>query len=368
MKHTRIFVWLCILAAGMAWVSCKKDDSAKDYGLSKIYMPQAIFKSGGVNNNYPVPSGTDSSTYNYLIDTKEKKVNIILGASLSGPGRDAYGVDIKVDNDTIQQLFASNVLDPALYKLMPATMYSLPNRLDVEAGSKSGTFLLSVDIAQLKSNEYAGKLLVLAVKLANATRYELNPSLNTTIVVIDINALVIGPAVNITNMYIPNPGNPFVASAMNGNRWGTLKDWKANAAALSHGGVGGFSKDGDGATMNMETGWGAPVISNGKIWQTITLPPGTYSFDPSGGNWKWQGTKDPAYIVVAPDADTLPDYNDIVNTTGIYYEVIAKPQPHVIFELGTTTKISLGIVVDYVKDQQGFKTTHVILYNYPKHL
>lgn len=368
MKLNIKIVLLFIGVTGIVWVSCRKDDSSKDYGFSKIYMPQAIFKSGGVNNNYPVPSGTDSSTYNYAVDNKDKKINIILGAAVSGPGSGAYHVDIKVDNDTIQQLFNNKVLDTGLYKLMPADMYSVPAGLDVAAGAKGGTFYLSVNIAQLKQDKYVGKYLVLAVKIANPTQYELNAALSTTIVIIDINALVIGPAVNITNKYMLNPGSPFVASAMNGNRWGTLKDWKVNAAVLSHGGVGGYSFDGDGATMDLESGWGSPLISNGKIFQTITLPAGTYSFDPSGGNWKWQGTKDPAYVVVAPDTDSLPDYGNIVNNTAIGYEVIAKPQPQVVFELGASTKVTLGIVVNYVKDQQGIKTTQVILYNYPKHL
>jgi hypothetical protein len=368
MKHNIKIVLLFICVTAIVWVSCKKDDSAKDYGFSKIYMPQAIFKSGGVNNNYPVPSGTDTSTYNYAVDTKEKKINIILGAAVSGPGNSAYHVDIKVDNDTIQQLFNSKVLDTALYKLMPAGMYNVPTGLDVAAGARSGTFYLSVDIAQLKLDKYIGKYLVLAVKIANPTQYELNSALSTTIVIIDINALVIGPAINVTNRFILNPGSPFTASAMSGSRWGTLKDWKVNAAVLSHNGVGGFSSDGDGPTMDLESGWGSPIISNGKIFQTFMLPAGTYSFDPSGGNWKWQGTKDPAYVVVAQNVDTLPDYNNIVNNTSIGYQVIAQPQPQVVFELSAATKITVGIVVNYVKNEQGFKSTQVALYNYPKHL
>lgn len=348
--------------------SCKKADSEKDYGISKIYMPQAIFKSAGVDNNYPVPSGTDSSTFNYQVDTKANKIRVILGASLSGPGRDAYSVEISANNDTVQHLLNTRLLDPAIYRVMPASMYTLPAKLDVPAGKKSGTFYLEMDIPQLKSNDYAGKYLVLAVKLKGASKYELNSSLSTTIVVINVNALVIGPAVNITNKYILNPGNPFIASAMNGSRWGTLKDWKANTAALSHGGVGGFSNDGDGKTMDLESGWGSPQILNGKLSQTITLPAGTYSFDPSGGNWKWQGTKDPCYVVVAPNADDLPDYSNIVNNSSVQYQLIAQPQTAVTFQLNTTTKVTLGVVVNYVQDQQGIKSTQVVLYNYPTHL
>ncbi len=122
----------------MAISSCEKAASEKDYGFSKIFMPQAMFKSGGTSNNYPVPSGTDSSSYNYEIDTKEKKLNIILGAAVSGVNSDGFTVDIKVDNDTVQRLLTTNVLDPAIYKLMPASMYSLPSNLEVAKGPTVG--------------------------------------------------------------------------------------------------------------------------------------------------------------------------------------------------------------------------------------
>src|SRR5581483_12380194 len=98
MHLNKLLIPCFVLLTGV-YLSCKKDDSKLDYGYSKIYMPQAIFKSGGVNNNYPVPSGTDSSTYNYEVDTKANRLNVILGASLSGPGTGAFSVDVKADND-----------------------------------------------------------------------------------------------------------------------------------------------------------------------------------------------------------------------------------------------------------------------------
>jgi hypothetical protein len=331
-------------------------------------MPQSIFLSAGVNNNYPVPSGSDSSTYNYYLETKASKLNIVLGATLSGPGAGAYSVGIQVNNDTVRQLLAAGVYDSTVYKLMPASLYTLPTQLDVAQGAKSGTFDLSLDLGALKSAVYAGKFLLLAVKIVNPTRYTLDTALSTTVVIVDVNTLVIGPSVDITAQYILNPGNPFIASAMNGSRWGSLKNWNVNTAAASHGGVGGYGTDGDGQTMDLESGWGSPAIYNGKVWQTLNLPAGTYAFDPSGGTWKWQGTLNPTYAVVAPAADTLPDYTNVVNDASIQYQVIAQPQPKINFQLTAPGKVTIGIVINYVKDQQGFKSTKVSLYNYPKHL
>ncbi len=137
--------------------ACRKDDSKLPYGISKIYMPQAILQSGGVNNNYPVPSGTDSSTYNYSIDPKASRLNIILGANLSGPASGAYSVGIQVASDTLQQLFASGVFDAATYKAMPSSMYTLHTQLSVPQCARGGTFDLGLDIGALKSDRFAGK-------------------------------------------------------------------------------------------------------------------------------------------------------------------------------------------------------------------
>lgn len=143
-----------------------------------------------------------------------------------------------------------------------------------------------------------------------------------------------------------------------------MQNWTANTAALSHNGNGGFSLDGDGATMDLESGWGSPQILNGKLYQTITLPVGSYAFDPSP--FKWQGTKDPAYVVVAANQDALQDYSNIVGNSSIWYSTFFSPR--VSFQLTQTTKVTLGVVVNYVQDQQGFKKLAVHLYNFPKHL
>lgn len=367
-KNRRIIYSLLSILVVTA-LSCKKEDSKKEYGFSKIYMPQAIIASGGTDNNYPVPAGVDSSTYNYIVDKANNKVHIILGAALSGPASGAFSVDISVNTDTIQKLLTNGTYNSATYLAMPAAMYTIPTKLNVAEGSNGGVFRLSLDIDQLKSTAYAGKFLLLAVNISNPTRYELNKSLSTTIVVLDVNSLVIGPRVDFVGAaYLKNSGNPFTASGLQSGqtRWGSLTDWKANTPALSHGGYGGFSSN----LMDLECGWGSAQILNGKLYQTITLPAGNYYFDISGGSWAGGENflKEPAYEIVAPNADTLPDYNNIVNNSSIVYMALAKTQPLLNFNLSATTKVTLGVVVNYVQTEQGFKTKQVFLYTYPKHL
>ena len=351
-----LFAVLLLVAA------CKKDDSKIIYGPSNIYMPQAINVSGGVTNDYPVPNGTDTSTYNYVIDTVNHKADIILGAALSGEAASAgYTVDIQTNADTIAQLLATDVLDTTTTLLMPASLYTLPSSLTVAPGKTENTFFLSVDIAQLKQSQYAGKTLALAVKLANPSKYQLNAGISTTIVLLNVDALVIGPADDISAQYLTNYG-PFIAVQPQSGRWGILQGWNYNYAVADPSILAqhaDFTTDA-GGSFQMER-YGSPVVLNGKVWQTITLPAGTYNFAPQ--NYTWQGVLDPVYLAVAA-ADSLPDYG-VVPSAALAYTTMYNSLN---FTLSVSATISIGVVVNFAQDQQGFAFTSVKLFDYPKHL
>ncbi|TQM51323.1 uncharacterized protein DUF1735 [Arcticibacter tournemirensis] len=368
LKYPAAMLLLLYFATGFE--ACDKADSDQAFGITGVYMPQANIGSGGVDNNYLVPAGTDTSTYNYIVDRPGKKIHIIMGASLTGSESGPYSVDISVDNDTTTKMLSNGTYDRALYKQMPASMFTLPAKLEVAAGQRGATFRVSLNIDQLKLTEYAGKKLLLAVKIANPTHYTLISRLSTTIMILDVNALVVGPRKDwVGSSYLKNPGNPFAAAALQPGqtRWGTLADWKTNASVLSHGGYGGFSS----GLLNMESGWGSPQILNGKIYQTVTLPAGNYYYDLSGGDWSGgeHFLKDPAYSVVAMNVDSLPDYKDIAGNPNIKYVLLTKaPQQILNFQLTETTKITLGSVINYIQNEQGFKTKQVLLYSYPQSL
>lgn len=187
MKKTRSYSSaILFLSVIMAISACNKADSELDYGTTTIYMPQAVIRSGGVNNQYPVPTGTDSSTWNYAIDAAKSRIDISMGAALSGPGSEAFTVEVRANTDTIQQLLAAGVFNPATHVLMPASMYTMPVKVDGVKGARAGFFKLSVDYKALKSAAYAGKFLLLAVKFANPTTYQLNSPLSSAIVVVDV--------------------------------------------------------------------------------------------------------------------------------------------------------------------------------------
>lgn len=155
---------------------------------------------------------------------------------------------------------------------------------------------------------------------------------------------------------IKNNKRPFVASSFSG-RWGTLADWTTNDACKNHGGYGGIDFGCCGnppATINLESGWGSPVITNGKIYQTITLEAGTYIFSApmlaSGSGLNSGYTLDDYVYLAVAKGNILPDssggalqtnpatlgFKRIVNTMSADSVVIT-------FTITQTEQVSLGI-------------------------
>ncbi|WP_116127218.1 DUF4998 domain-containing protein [Lewinella sp. IMCC34183] len=129
---------------------------------------------------------------------------------------------------------------------------------------------------------------------------------------------------SVTPIAVPKLGNaeiPFVAAATDGGRWGNLAEpWKTNQAAQNHNGYGGWDGGCCGVpapNFNIESGWGAPAVVDGKIYQSVDAPPATYelivdvidtnhSLDDEGG----------AYFVVTT-SDTLPNVSDLATSPDV---------------------------------------------------
>lgn len=134
---------------------------------------------------------------------------------------------------------------------------------------------------------------------------------------------------------------PFIASGRSG-RWGNLADWKSNDAVKSHGGYGGWD-EWNGNIFNVESGWGAPAVTNGKIWQTRVLNPGTYTFAISDLRDTNLTEADNAYLVVS-EGDGLPDVAQVQTAIGYTKIVNGKPlaQLKVTFTLTERKEVSIG--------------------------
>ncbi|MNS78498.1 hypothetical protein D3C72_1121150 [compost metagenome] len=111
----------------------------------------------------------------------------------------------------------------------------------------------------------------------------------------------------------------------------------------NHNGYGGFGSD-DGGVVNIEAGWGAPAIVNGKIEQKVTLFPGKYRFF---CNLSWTNyDQPPAKLVVSKANSGIPDLEQIqqamahadVKSDGVYFEIKEK------------VTVNMGMLVNFQPD------------------
>ena len=74
---------------------------------------------------------------------------------------------------------------------LPSDIYTIPNKVSIEADKNTGSFYLAVDINKLMSGTYDGKNLVLAVGISNPNpaTYELSDSNTSVTVIIDVNEM-----------------------------------------------------------------------------------------------------------------------------------------------------------------------------------
>jgi len=113
---------------------------------------------------------------------------------------------------------------------------------------------------------------------------------------------------DVTNTYLKNTGTNF-SSVASVSRWGVLTDWTTSASVKNASGTnGGYEKRSNVGYISLEAGWGLPNVTDGMIYQTVTLPAGTYWYE---SNDLIQNTGGTRYVVVA-EGNTLPL---VANTT-----------------------------------------------------
>ncbi|AEV97843.1 hypothetical protein Niako_1472 [Niastella koreensis GR20-10] len=166
-----------------------------------------------------------------------------------------------------------------------------------------------------------------------------------------------------TEVTLLNNIHPVANRANDGSRWATLRDWISNDAAQTHNtnGVnyGGTDISGD-AKIYFEAGWGAPGITNGKIHQVCTLPPGNYSFE-GEVDWWAVGSKNDSYLVAAAGANGLPDVSGL-GTAISYKRVDNGSRAICTFTLTQQTTLSLGLLLDLASDGEAMRFNSLRLY------
>ena len=152
---------------------------------------------------------------------------------------------------------------------------------------------------------------------------------------------------NVSSVYMKNPGTPyaFARSDNRTNRSGNLADWTTtdNLKALSQGVLyGGFYNDAAlGTVMDF---FSRDAITNGKIYQTISIPAGSYkvTFNPV----KFDGSNNCYFVLYA--GTTFPDIEEIAGNNNIilaynWNEAIEEQEFQL--ELNEEQEITIGFVI-----------------------
>jgi len=181
-KLNKIPTLCCLIFATVIMFSCEEDDNKKEWGNTKVYMPQAAILNGGLtSNNYPVPLNNNASTKNYKLDEANKLLHVYLGVYRSGLQKlESYSVQVAADNAATSAYVAGNANRIAL----PNDAYTLPDKVTVPDGEREAVFHLTVDLKKLGA-DFLSRNIVLVVGISNPSKYELNESLSKTTVIIN---------------------------------------------------------------------------------------------------------------------------------------------------------------------------------------
>jgi hypothetical protein len=189
---------------------------------------------------------------------------------------------------------------------------------------------------------------------------------------------------DISSLFLKNYMQPFTAKNMvsaqgfTGSNWGTPDYWTVNSAAqnqLNSGatqrcgglnfGESGYANIGQ---LCLQAGWGdaiGNVMTNGKMYQTVTLPAGTYRIDVQvvESGFASYLTSSNMYLVAA-QGNTLPDFltPSIAPTpalasvgiqNGVSYNATSGPVQSITFTLSQNTQVSIGFVTTMVANSYG---------------
>jgi len=162
---------------------------------------------------------------------------------------------------------------------------------------------------------------------------------------------------DVTSTYLKNAG-PFNRDTWDGSRWGTLADWISNAGAknINSNRYGGYELRSGVGVLSFESGWGITTpVTNGLVYQTITLPAGTYSFRLNGIDQNSGGSR---FISVAA-GNTLPNVADITSASIAFANI---SDGKLDFTLTQQTTVSIGFAVSIANTGQYIKVGSVALF------
>jgi hypothetical protein len=164
----------------------------------------------------------------------------------------------------------------------------------------------------------------------------------------------------ITGIKLINSGPNFKHGDWDGKQYGNLKGWIANEALKNQGGYGGY--DGgysDEGQLNIRQ-WQQrdDKMTNGKLFQTITLPKGSYTFKIFISQNSYMNYGQSVTDLVVAKGKILPDVSEL-DSKALAYNSISNGS--ISFKLGQTTQISIGFVSTLTSYEQQLEVEKVRL-------
>ena len=154
-------------------------------------------------------------------------------------------------------------------------------------------------------------------------------------------------AITLVNAKMPFQGdgsNPF--PALGDYRMQKLAGWSHNANAVVS-----YDKNGDAFSLFTAAVWGLSAVTNGKVYQTVSLQPGQYLLKIQVGSA--DGPVD-IYGVVAKNG--LPDYTEVASSTSTmkYLDLLSNQNKtvEIVFAVTDATPVNIGVVYN-IRDQYG---------------
>lgn len=154
-------------------------------------LPAGMIYIGGAGEMINVPEAQKRNV-SYVLDETNNEVVVSLVIGRSGfQDKEAFSVDVTVDNDSVSKLIEAGKLDNVM--LMEDKMYTLDKRVMVEAKTDGGVLQLRLNRTEI--GEIGKKKLALGIRIRNPSKYTVNPKFEQAILLIDYRALVGIPCV-----------------------------------------------------------------------------------------------------------------------------------------------------------------------------
>jgi pectin methylesterase-like acyl-CoA thioesterase len=138
--------------------------------------------------------------------------------------------------------------------------------------------------------------------------------------------------------------NPF--PALGDYRMQKLAGWTHNANAVVS-----YDKNGDAFSLFTAAVWGLSAVTNGKVYQTVSLQPGQYLLKIQVG-----GADGPVDIYGVVAKNGLPDYTEVASSTGTmkYLDLLSNQNKtvEIVFAVTDATPVDIGVVYN-IRDQYG---------------